>query len=166
MDHVAIMKSSWNLIPKILAKEKTIESRWYKAKFAPWNRIRAGETIYFKNSGQPVTAKATVGKVLQFENLAREKIEEIIQRHGDAIGLRNKNISEWVANKAGKKYCILVFLKNAEGIVPFDIDKKGFGNAVAWLCVEDVKKIIKENKCHPSTGKEIKKNTYPSSTEG
>lgn len=145
MDHVAIMKSSWNLISKILSGEKTIESRWYKAKFAPWNKIQKGEIIYFKNSGEPVTAKANVVKVLQFENLTKEKIEAIIQQHGDAIGLRNKNISEWASDK---KYCILVFLQNAEAIVPFDIDKKGFGNAAAWLCIQHIKQI-KQRQSYP-----------------
>jgi len=43
MDHVAIMKRSWGLIPKILSGEKTIESRWYKKRIPPWNRISKGK---------------------------------------------------------------------------------------------------------------------------
>ena len=69
MDHVAIVRKSWKLTDKILSGQKTIESRWYASRRAPWNRIRAGETVYFKNSGEPVTIKADVEKVLQFDNL-------------------------------------------------------------------------------------------------
>ncbi|MEI7477466.1 MAG: hypothetical protein WCJ81_02865 [bacterium] len=41
MDHVAIMKKSRKLIPKIVSGEKTIESRWYQTKRAPWNTVHA-----------------------------------------------------------------------------------------------------------------------------
>lgn len=69
MNHIAIMKKSWELIPKIISGEKTIESRWYKNRIAPWDRISEGDTVYFKDSGEPVSAVATVSKVLQFDNL-------------------------------------------------------------------------------------------------
>lgn len=142
MDHIAIMKKSWNLIPMILDGTKTIESRWYKAKIAPWDRIKQGDTVYFKNSGEPVTAKAQVEKVLQFADLAQEKVKEIYELYGEAIGAKRDEIARWVEDKVGKKYCILIFLTNAEKIEPFGIDKTGFGNAAAWICVDDVKKLI------------------------
>jgi hypothetical protein len=40
-----------------------------------------------------------------------------------------------------KNYCILIFLKEVKSISPFDINKAGFGNASAWLCVEDIENI-------------------------
>ncbi len=40
MDHVAVMKKSWGLVPKILAGEKICESRWYKSKRPPWDIIK------------------------------------------------------------------------------------------------------------------------------
>lgn len=66
MEHLAIMKKSWKLTEKILSGEKKIESRWYKSKRVPFGRISAGETVYFKDGGEPVTIKAEVEKVLQF----------------------------------------------------------------------------------------------------
>ncbi|MDP3918408.1 MAG: hypothetical protein Q8Q35_00695, partial [Nanoarchaeota archaeon] len=79
MDHLAIMNKSWKLIPKILNRDKTIESRWYKNKVTPWNNIQKGDTVYFKDSGEPVTAKAEVSKVLQFENYTETELKEIIR---------------------------------------------------------------------------------------
>ena len=38
MDHVAIMKKSWGLIPKILDGRKKIESRWGIHKCSPWGK--------------------------------------------------------------------------------------------------------------------------------
>ena len=62
MEHLAIMRKSWGLTQKILTGQKKIESRWYKNKYRPWNQIQKGDVIYFKDSGEPVTIKATVKK--------------------------------------------------------------------------------------------------------
>ena len=56
MHHVAIMNKSWNLIPKIISGEKSIESRWYQTKRTPWDKIKAGDKIFFKNSGEAIIA--------------------------------------------------------------------------------------------------------------
>lgn len=78
MDHVAIMKKSWGFLPVILSGEKTIESRWYLNRAVPWGRINAGDRVYFKDSGQPVSAVAHVAKVLQFENVTPRRIRDIL----------------------------------------------------------------------------------------
>lgn len=60
MQHVAIIKKSWGLTEKVLNGQKKIESRWYMAKHAPWDRIKEGEVVCFKDSGEPVSLKAEV----------------------------------------------------------------------------------------------------------
>jgi hypothetical protein len=40
-----------------------------------------------------------------------------------------------------KKYCILIFLKHAQQIMPFEINKQGLGARSSWLCVESIAKI-------------------------
>lgn len=125
MDHVAIMKPSWKLLPKILTGEKTIESRWYQTKRAPWDKIFAGDMVYFKNSGEPVTVKAKVKKVLQFKSLTPQKIKKIINVYGRRIGITTA--------PPNKRFCILIFLENPEEIRPFEVDKTGFGAMTAWL---------------------------------
>ena len=142
MDHVAIMRKNWHLIPKILSGEKTIESRWYMSKFAPWNRIKAGETIYFKNAGEPVTVKATVDRVFQYENYDQYQLQCILDLYGGSKGIcfysPLPEVFEWAKNR---KYCLLIFLKNPQKIPPFEIDKTGFGNACAWLTVPQIDQI-------------------------
>jgi len=73
MHHLAIMKKSMKLLPKIISGEKTIESRWYTTRRAPWNRITANDTVYFKNTGEPVIVSARVAKVIFHENLNQKK---------------------------------------------------------------------------------------------
>lgn len=141
MDHIAIMTKSWNLTNKILTKEKKIESRWYKSKYPPWNKIKENEIIYFKDSGSPVSIKAEVEKVLQFENLTQEKIKDILNKYGKDDGLEENEIEKYFNLFRDKKYGILVFLKNTEKIPPFNINKKGFGSMASWICIDDVNKI-------------------------
>ena len=143
MEHIAIMKKSWGLTAKILSGEKTLEERWYKTKRPPFDMAKPGDTIYFKDSGEPVGLKARIKKVLQFEDLTPEKSEEIVRRYANADlggGEIPAAIREYVS---GKDYCVIVFFDNVEKIAPFNIDKTGFGAMAAWLCVDDINKIKK-----------------------
>lgn len=143
MEHLAIMKKSWRLVEKILNGQKKIESRWYSVKCKPWDKIRKGETIYFKDSGGPVRAKAKVDKVMQFTNLTSNGVKEILGRHGKDIGIEKDKIPKFSRKFKDKKYCILIFLKNPSEIKPFNIDKTGFGVMSAWLTVDKILKLKK-----------------------
>ena len=143
MEHIAIMKKSWGLTEKILTGEKTIESRWYKSRYAPWDKIKPGDAVYFKDSGEPVSVRAGVVKVLQFDNLTAEKTEQILSEYGRADLGTNHIMSEIREYVSGKNYCILVFFNNVEKIEPFDIDKTGFGAMSAWITVDNINKLKK-----------------------
>jgi ASC-1-like (ASCH) protein len=134
MDHVAIMRKSWGLLPKILSGEKTIESRWYKNKSSPWGKINPGDTVYFKNSGEKVTVKAKVKGVRQFGNLNSNKVREVLNIYGKDDGI--DDIDKYYEMFKDKKYCLLIYLERPEKIKPFDINKKGFGAMAAWLCFD------------------------------
>jgi hypothetical protein len=152
MEHIAILSKSSGLLEKIMAGEKVIESRWYSARFAPWDRIFVDETIYFKYSGMPIQAKAKVKAVEQYGDLTPEKVEKLWIKHVKEIGICKKEgdnemneLKQHIASTINKKYCILIHLKNAEGInKPFNIDKKGFGKASAWLIIDKVSRIRRE----------------------
>ncbi len=137
------MRKSWGLLEKILNGRKRIESRWYKNKYRPWGRIRAGETIYFKNSSEPVTARAEVKKVLQFEDLTPGRVWTILLKYGKADGLAEKQIPEFYQKFKDKRFCLLIFLKNPQKIKPFEINKAGFGAMSSWITIDSIKKITK-----------------------
>ena len=141
MDHVAIMKKSWGLTQKILSGQKKIESRWYKSKCAPWGKIGKGDTVYFKDSGEPVSIKAKVEKVVSFSDLTTEKVRQILDEYGNDDGIGKDKIKEFFELFKNKNYCLLIFLKNPKQIDPFEIDKTGFGMMSAWLSVGNIDKI-------------------------
>jgi S-adenosylmethionine:tRNA-ribosyltransferase-isomerase (queuine synthetase) len=138
MYHIAILDKKRRLLEKVISKEKTIESRWYKTRRTPWNNIRKGDVIYFKNSGELITVKADVKDVLFFDKLNKELVLKILKKYGKAICMETLKYTDYYKKK---NYCILMFLENVREIKPFNIDKKGFGNACAWITLEDIKKI-------------------------
>lgn len=141
MDHVAIMKKSWGLTEKIISGEKTIESRWYMLKRAPWGKIAAGDSIYFKNSGEPVRIRAKVKSVLAFEGINPDKVLWILKKYGSQDGINAKDTQKFFGMFKDKKYCLLIFLKEAKKVKPFQISKKGFGAMSAWITIDNVNKI-------------------------
>ncbi|MBI5797427.1 ASCH domain-containing protein [Candidatus Woesearchaeota archaeon] len=139
MEHLAILDKKRKLLPKILSGEKTIESRWYKHKKTPYGNIKAGDIVYFKDSGEPVTAKATVDKVLFFSDITREKYKEILGNYADAICLEDRNIDHYT----NYKYITLIFLKEVNKIKAFQVNKKGYGMMAAWITMDNINKIKK-----------------------
>jgi ASC-1-like (ASCH) protein len=138
--HVAILAAKWKLLEKILDGRKTIESRWYVNRTNPWNNISSGDSVYFKETGKLIEVKAEVEKVLFFDKLNDDKVKEILEKYGKRIRISILD-SEFYS---GKNYCILIFLKNVKRVKPFQIDKKGFGNAAAWLTMKNVENIKKK----------------------
>lgn len=143
MHHIAIMRKSWGLLPKILTGEKIIESRWYKNRYSPWDRIKKGDIVYFKDSGEPVTIKAEVSKVIQYPNLTPAKIKWILQKYGVKDGLGIDELGKYYQRFKDRKYCLLIFLENSQRIKPFDINKTGYGNMAAWIVVDGINRIRK-----------------------
>lgn len=141
MDHIAIMQKSWGLTEKIATGQKTIESRWYKVKYTPWGRISPGESIYFKNSGEPVTIQAKISRVSNFSDLTPEKVHTILEDYSKELGLDEPDIQKFFEMFKYKRYCILMYLKDAHHIQPFEINKQGFGKMSSWISVESIAKL-------------------------
>ena len=135
------MKKSWGLIPKTLDGTKTCESRWYKSKIAPWGRVYPGDSLYFKNSGEPVTAKTRVTKVLQYEIENNDHALEVMKKHAKkdlGLDIISEEIKNYILNK---NYAIFVFFNSVKKVSPFAIDKSGYGLMSAWITVDDINKI-------------------------
>ena len=142
MDHLAIMNPKRKLIPKILSWEKTIESRRYMMKVAPWNKIHAWDMVYFKDAWKEVTVSATVDKVLQYEQYTPEQLHDIIFTYWWVWGIAfHSSLSEAYERAKPKKYCLLIFLKDPKKVVPFAIDKSWYGNACAWITLLNIDTI-------------------------
>ena len=137
MHHLAILDKKKNWLDKILAGKKTIESRWYKSQRAPYNKIKVGDTIYFKNSSSPITAKAEVEKVIFFNHPTEQEIKDLLEKYAKQICIDEAYKSEYEKYN----YITLIFLKNPQTVPPFNINKQGFGNMAAWITLENINTI-------------------------
>ena len=104
MHHLAILDKKRKLLEKILSGEKSIESRWYKLKKTPYGIIKAGDTVFFKDSGEPVTVQTTVEKVLFFSDLTSEKYKDILEKYADKICLKDRNIDNYLKKRKTESY--------------------------------------------------------------
>lgn len=138
MDHLAIMNPKRKLIPKILSWEKTIESRRYMMKVAPRNKIKAWDTVYFKDAGKEVTAKAEVEKVMQFEQYSEDQLKEILSIYWGKKWIAFSSLATAFARASTKRYGILIFLKHPQAIETFSIDKTWYGISCAWITLPDI----------------------------
>ena len=138
MDHIAIMNKSWGFLSMIRNGDKTIESRWSIKRTAPWNKVNKGDIIYFRNSGELVTIKAEVSKVLQYSQLNINQIKVIINQYGEHIGIKKTDYNKFTDLFKTKNYCVLIFIINITEIKPFSISKKGFGLQSSWLSFNNI----------------------------
>jgi len=139
MHHIAILNKQRKLLHKIISGEKTIESRWYKFRKTPYQNIKSGDIVYFKDSGDPITVKAEVSKTLFFDNLTLNKITDILKKYGKKIVIP----VSYAKNLTDKNYCTLIFVTKVKKVTPFLIDKRGYGNMAAWITVDNIKNIKK-----------------------
>lgn len=137
MEHLAIMKKGY--IEKILSGEKKIESRFSMNKISPFNNISADDKVYMQETGKKVTAMFEVEKVLFFDNLTEDKIENIRIKYGKDI-CADKDFWEL---KYHSKYATLIYIKNARIISPFKINKN---DRAAFKTVNNVKQDLVINK--------------------
>jgi hypothetical protein len=126
---------------KIATGQKTIESRWYKVKYTPWGRISPGDSIYFKNSGEPITVQAEISRVINFSDLTPEKVHTILVDYCKELGIDEPDIQIFFEMFKHKRYCILMYLKDTHHIQPIEINKQGFGTMSSWISVESIDKI-------------------------
>ena len=141
MDHVAVMRPSWGLTQKILTGEKSIESRWYRFRRAPFGAIHTGDWVYFKNAGKPVAFRARVRSVLEFSDLCPEEVNALLVSYGRADGILPEDVPEYFQRFKDRRYCLLVFLEGPESVVPFSINKAGFGSMASWISVPAIDTI-------------------------
>lgn len=128
MKHIAILREPF--FSMVLRGEKTIESRWAMNKCAPYNKVKAGDTIYLKRTVGPVTAVTTAKEVKQFL-LTPEMVEEIRIKWGKAIG--TDKFEDWQTT-LNKKYCTLIWLTNLKIIEPMQVKRS---NGAGWIVLEN-----------------------------
>lgn len=127
--HLALF--SGDLGEKILSGEKSIESRFSKAKIAPFAQISSGDLVYIKPVGKEIIGQFRVKKVIFYDGLTKEDLEEIRKKYKSELAV---DPTFWL-EKEGCLYASLIFIGQTERFLtpPVKINKK---DQRGWLVIE------------------------------
>lgn len=124
--HLAVLHREY--LDKVIAGDKTIEMRLTKTRRAPFGKIHAGHTIYFKQSSGPIRAVATADRVETLTDLDPRRIRAIRRD-------LNKHIAGSSATwqlKLQARYGTLIWLRDVRPTSLGPVVGPLYG--AAWVC--------------------------------
>ena len=118
--HLAIFKGDGGEL--ILTGKKTIESRFSKRKDPPFGLISPGDLVYIKPSGKDIIGQFKVKKVIFYDGLDKNEMEEIEGRYGKGLAVD----ATYFEKKNNSKFGTLIFISESSRFItsPVKIPKK------------------------------------------
>jgi len=109
----------------------------------PYGRVNKSDILYFieNKADGLVKAKAVVEDVFNSEKLTKEESEELVKNHQHKLQLGANLIKRF----AGKRFIVLISIKDFQEIPAFKIDKSDYGNMDDWLAVEKIENVRLDN---------------------
>lgn len=141
MDHVVYVDAKARELEKLLAGEKTMIVRGATGRKLPYGRVRPGDRLFFiENNGDSIVrASAIVSEVFNFEKLTGTQSVDLLKKNQPKLNLTSEQIKRW----SGKRYLVLVDVRDIRSIKPFAIDRREYGNMDDWLLVETIEIVRK-----------------------
>lgn len=120
MKHLAIFKGKG--AEKILAGQKTIESRFSSRRIAPFGVVGSGDLVYIKPSGGQIIGQFKVKKVIFYDNLDLSDLSYLKKKYGSQLAVDE---GYWVG-KDKCKFGTLIFIGNSAAFItsPIRLKKK------------------------------------------
>jgi hypothetical protein len=139
MDHVVYLDHKAQELEKLLSGEKTMVIRGATGRKLPHGRIHKGDILYFiRNNGEGlVRANAIVSDAFSSEKMSKKESMKLVDDNTKRLQLSNKQYKKW----AGKRYLVLIKVKQVEELEPFKIDKSNYSNMDDWLPVKDIETV-------------------------
>lgn len=105
----------------------------------PYRKVEKGDWLYFiENMGDGlIKAVAEVSDVFNSEQMTREESVKFVDENQKLLRLDKKLYSRF----AGKRYIVLIRVKNFKIIDSFRIDRSKYGNMDDWLPVGEIQSV-------------------------
>ena len=127
--HVAVLMRPY--VELLLCGEKTVECRLTQTSREPFEKIDAGDRVFFKQSSGPYRATALVDHLLFERDLSPRRIREIQRDYNDVI----RGDPDYWEGKSDAKYLSLIWLKEVEPTDRGPIIPELRGRA--WVCLHE-----------------------------
>lgn len=142
MDHVVYLDAKADELENLLSGKKKMIIRGATGRKLPYGRVYENDSLYFiNNNGEgEILATAQVKSVFNSEKLSEQESIDLVNKNQKKLLLTDKQFTKW----AGKRYLVLIDIKNVKEIKSFQIDKSNYGNMDDWLLVEKVDNVRKQ----------------------
>lgn len=141
MDHVVYLDAQAKELENLLSGQKTMIIRGAAGRKLPHGRVAACDELYFINNNAEgmVRAKACVQYAFHSEKMSEAESHALVKTNQPRLRLTEKQAKRW----AGKRYIVLIEVRDVQEVPPFAIDKSGYANMDDWLPVGDIASIRK-----------------------
>jgi len=139
MGHLVYLDFKAKEFDNLKSGQKSMIIRGAMGRKLPYGRVNESDVLYFiENNGDGlVKGRAIVDDVFNSEKQTKEQSIEIVEQNKDKL-LLNKGLEK---RFAGKRYLVLITIKDFEEIEPFKVDRSEYGNMDDWLPVENIEKV-------------------------
>lgn len=139
MDHIVYLDFKSKELDKLLSGTKTMIIRGAAGRKLPHGRVFDGDRLFFvNNNGEGlVKAKAVVKSAVSSEKLEKEDSVRLVQKNLDRLQLTEAQQKRW----GGKRYLVLVEIKDVEAVEPFPFNRSAYSNMDDWLPVENIENV-------------------------
>ena len=142
MNHVVYLDAKANEMEKLLTSQKTMIIRGATGRKVPYGKVEMNDILYLINNNAEgeIKAVAEVTNVINSEKMDKEKSSEFVKKYQDKLQLTENQFKRW----AGKRYLVLIEVKNVKEITPFQFNRDNFKNCMDdWLIFEKIEEIKK-----------------------
>ena len=142
MNHVVYLDAKSSELENLLSSKKSMIIRGATGRKVPYGKVNIGDILYFINNNAEgeIKAKGVVLSVFNSEKMTKDESIALIKKYQDKIKLTAKQFQKWV----GKRYIVLIEVKNIEKIQYFQFNREIFKNKMDdWLLVEYIETVKK-----------------------
>jgi len=141
MDHIVYLDAKAKELEKLLTGQKSMVVRGATGRKLPYGRVSAGDQLYFilNNAEGLVRACGVVSEVLNSDKLTEEQSCALLEQHQTRLNLTPEQIKRW----GGKRYLVLIDVKDIQSVEPIAIDRSAYGSMDDWLPVGSIESVRK-----------------------
>jgi len=139
MDHIVYLDRNAKELDNLINGTKTMLIRGAMGRKLPYDRVNTADVLYFiENKGDGlIKAKALVEHVTQTDKLSKEESVALVEQNQNQLLLNAALLKRF----SGKRYLILITLRDFEVLEPFKIDRSAYSNMDDWLPVTAVDSV-------------------------
>jgi hypothetical protein len=144
-DHVVYVdaKAKAKDMEEILSGKRVMIIRGAAGRKLPDGRVDKNDELYLiRNNGEGlVQAKCIVDSVVNSEKMSKDESINLVKENQAKLNLTDNQFKRW----AGKRYLVLIEIKDVQKLEPFKIDRSEYGNMDDWLPVGSINRIRLKN---------------------